>query len=196
MVVPNTNTNESPPPAINLLVFYTVIGALLSFGFGKEIRTLAATTITLEEIIPTILVISLFLMSYSMLDVIAVANARANHGHGSQSKTFDPMVKNPPEDVHLALRAQANQVEQLPIYLVAALSFSLLVNGTVGAILSAIWAILRRFYAKAYRSSVGKTWEESGVSNYTVPAYIVVNSMLMGTVVHCVRFFSWEWLLW
>ena len=87
----------------------------------------------------------------------------------------------------LALRAQTNQVEQLPGFLVGALSFSILVNGTVGAVLSLIWAVLRRIYASRYRSAMGQTIKESKIGNFTIPAYFALNAMLMGTAVHCAR---------
>ena len=112
----------------------------------------------------------------------------AKHRHGITSKTYGSSVHSPPEEVYLAQRAQTNQVEQLPGFIVASICFSVLVNGKVGAILSLIWATLRRLYATTYRASVGKPINESGVTKLTIPAYFAVNAMLMGTVVHCVRF--------
>ena len=75
----------------------------------------------------------------------------------------------------------------MPSFVVASLIFSFLVNGKVGAILTAIWCVLRRLYASRYRSSVGKSLAESGVTMYTIPAYFVLNAMLMGTAVQCLR---------
>ena len=94
---------------------------------------------------------------------------------------------NLPEPVYIAQRVQTNQVEQLPGFLISSISFTILVNGKVGALLSTIWAVLRRGYAAKYKASVGKSGANSGIATFTIPAYFAMNSMLMGTVVQCIR---------
>lgn len=91
------------------------------------------------------------------------------------------------EQAHLAERAQMNQVEQLPSFLMGTLFFSVLVNGTVGALLAAIWAVLRRAYAHRYRNSVGVPMAQKGLTTYTIPCYFIVNTMLAGASVHTLR---------
>eukprot|EP00565_Helicotheca_tamesis_P007953 CAMPEP_0185728028 /NCGR_PEP_ID=MMETSP1171-20130828/3530_1 /TAXON_ID=374046 /ORGANISM="Helicotheca tamensis, Strain CCMP826" /LENGTH=202 /DNA_ID=CAMNT_0028396689 /DNA_START=33 /DNA_END=641 /DNA_ORIENTATION=- len=179
--------SDSPPPISIIFLVYTALGMALSFGFGRDPGTLPHADDFAKELAPTTVVICLFLVSYSLIDVMEVGAAKGEHGINPKSKTFGPLTTNPPEEVYLALRAQANQVEQLPAFLVGSICFSILVNGKAGAVLSAIWATLRRMYATAYRASAGKTFQQSGIANYTIPAYFVLNSMLMGTVIHCVR---------
>lgn len=177
---------ESAPPASIIFLVYAVLGLALSYAFGRDPGSLPAADEFVREVAPTTIVLCLFLTSYSLLDVMTVGAAK--HRHGITSKTYGSSVLSPPEEVYLAQRAQTNQVEQLPGFIVASICFSVLVNGKVGAILSLIWATLRRLYATTYRASVGKPINKSGVTKFTIPAYFAVNAMLMGTVVHCVRF--------
>ena len=177
--------DPAPPPALAIFSVYFGLGCLLSFGFGRDLSTFPPADELAREVSPTIIIVCLFLTSYSLFDVMAVGVAKQKYGFST--KQFGPWIHNPPEEVYLALRAQTNQVEQLPGFLVGALSFSILVNGTVGAVLSLIWAVLRRIYASRYRSAMGQTIKESKIGNCTIPAYFALNAMLMGTVVHCAR---------
>ena len=96
-----------------------------------------------------------------------------------------------PEEVYVAQRAQTNQIEQLPTFLVGSVLFSLTVNGHVGAALSLGWAVLRRFYASAYRNSVGQPGSQSkAVHWYSKRSMLIANSMLMGVVVQCGRYMA------
>ena len=177
--------DPEPPPALAIFSIYLGLGTLLSYAFGRDLDTFLPADEWARELFPTIFIICLFLTSYSLFDVMAVGVAKQKYGFST--KQFGPWIHNPPEEVYLALRAQTNQVEQLPGFLVGALSFSILVNGTVGAVLSLIWAVLRRIYASRYRSAMGQTIKESKIGNFTIPAYFALNAMLMGTVVHCAR---------
>ena len=177
--------DPEPPPALAIFSIYLGLGTLLSYAFGRDLDTFLPADEWAREVSPTIIIICLFLTSYSLFDVMAVGVAKQKYGFST--KQFGPWIHNPPEEVYLALRAQTNQVEQLPGFLVGALSFSILVNGTVGAVLSLIWAVLRRIYASRYRSAMGQTIKESKIGNFTIPAYFALNAMLMGTAVHCAR---------
>jgi len=185
----NGSGDDDPAPPSTLAIFsiYLGLGTLLSYGFGRDLDldTFPPADELAREISPTIIAICLFLTSYSLFDVMAVGVAKQKYGYST--KRFGPWIHNPPEEVYLALRAQTNQVEQLPGFLVGAFSFSVLVNGTVGAVLSLIWTVLRRIYASRYRSAMGQTIKESKIGNITIPAYFVLNAMLMGTAVHCAR---------
>jgi hypothetical protein len=49
-----------------------------------------------------------------------------------------------------------------------------------------------KVYASRYRRAMGQTIKESKIGNITIPAYFVLNAMLMGTAVHCARLIlSW-----
>mmetsp|Transcript_1880 Transcript_1880/g.5472 ORF Transcript_1880/g.5472 Transcript_1880/m.5472 type:complete len:202 (+) Transcript_1880:23-628(+) len=177
--------DPAPPPTLAIFSVYLGLGCALSYSFGRDLGTFPTADELARDVSPTIVIICLFLVSYSLLDVMAVGAAKQKYGFSA--KQFGPWIHNPPEEVYLALRAQTNQVEQLPGFIVGALSFSILVNGTVGAVLSLIWTALRRMYASRYRSAMGKTIRDSGIVNLTIPAYFALNAMLMGTAVHCVR---------
>jgi uncharacterized MAPEG superfamily protein len=177
--------DPAPPPALAIFSVYLGLGCALSFGFGRDLGAFPPADEMAREVSPTIIIICLFLTSYTLLDVMAVGAAKQKYGFST--KRFGPWTHNPPEEVYLALRAQTNQVEQLPGFLVGALSFSILVNSTVGAVLSLTWTVLRRIYASRYRRAMGQTIKESKIGNFTIPAYFALNAMLMGTAVHCAR---------
>lgn len=180
---------QTPPPPLALFTVYGVLGAVLSFLFGHT--TPGSIPENLEnlvaEICPSVIVVCLFLVSYSVYDVLACGLAKA--AHLDEAKKYDdtPASTRVPEAVHLAERAQANQVEQIPSFLFSTMCFSILVNGKVGAVLSLTWSVLRRMYASKYRSSVGIPLNEKGLTLYTLPCYFIVNSMLMGSAVHALR---------
>mmetsp|Transcript_7802 Transcript_7802/g.12225 ORF Transcript_7802/g.12225 Transcript_7802/m.12225 type:complete len:211 (+) Transcript_7802:102-734(+) len=183
-----SSSAPSPPPTFTIFLVYSVLGLVLSYTFGRDPSGTAVPypDNCIKELAPTIIVICLFLVSYSLLDVMEVGSAKLRHGLGS--KTYPSVASNPPEEVYLAQRIQTNQVEQLPGFLVGSICFSILVNGKVGALLSLIWAVLRRMYASTYRASIGKPISKSGVTKFTIPAYFVLNAMLMGAAVQCVRY--------
>lgn len=178
---------QSPPSAPAIFLVYSVLGVVLSYTFGRDPSgtLLPDADDFVHDVAPTIIVICLFLTSYSLLDVMGVGIVKERHG--LVSKTYPSVASNPPEEVYLAQRVQTNQVEQLPGFLVGSICFTILVNSRVGAVLSLIWAVLRRMYASSYRASVGKPINKAGITKFTIPAYFVLNSMLMGTVVQCVR---------
>ncbi|KAL7534460.1 hypothetical protein ACHAXR_005888 [Thalassiosira sp. AJA248-18] len=179
---------DAPPPPTSAIFFtYSVLGAVLSFTFGRDPSgmLLPGDDDFVRELAPTIIVICLFLVSYSLLDVMHVGIAKQRYGLAS--KTYPAIALNPPEEVYLAQRVQTNQVEQLPGFLVGSIFFAILVNGKVGGVLSLLWATLRRMYASTYRASVGQPINKSGITKFTIPAYFVLNAMLMGTVVQCAR---------
>ena len=178
--------DPAPPPATTIFLMYLFLGTVLSFCFGRDPGTpLPPADELARDISPTIAILCLFLVSYSLLDVMAVGAAKQKYGFSK--KKFGPWAHNPPEEVYLALRAQTNQVEQLPGFLIGSIFFSILVNGAVGSVLSLVWVVLRRLYASRYRSAVGKTIQESGIATCTIPAYFALNAMLMGTAVQCLR---------
>ena len=174
---------QGGPAVLQILILYFVLGSLLSYFAGREPGTLPDDIH--RELAPTVIVVCFFLVSYNLLDVMGAGVVQSEHK--ISEKKYEDLPAQMPEQVHLALRAQANQVEQLPGFLFAAFSFSFLVDGQVGAALALIWALLRRRYASIYRNSVGIPLNKKGLSSYTIPAYMVMNAMLIGTAIHAVR---------
>lgn len=165
------------------MVVYGLLGCALSFLVGNNPGHIPENLVA--EICPSIIVICIFLVTYSVYDVMGCGVAKATHQ--DLAKKYDDTPPRTPEAVYLAERAQGNQVEQIPSFLVSTMCFSILVNGKVGAVLSMAWSILRRLYASKYRSSVGIPLNEKGLAAYTIPCYFILNTMLMSSVVHGIR---------
>lgn len=95
-----------------------------------------------------------------------------------------------PEQVYLAQRVQTNQVEQMPVMIVGAISCAVYVNGITAGIMTLVWTLLRIQYAQTYRTAcLGRKYADvmSRIGNFTVPAYFVANAALMAAAVHAVR---------
>lgn len=171
----------SPPSKVAVSAVFAVAGTALAAvaGGGQKGPAIASA----EEMVPTACVSCLFLLSYSVLDVIAVGDAKSKYGDGGDGGRV-------PEEVRVAQRAQANQVEQLPGFLVGSFAFSYLVNPRVGAALSLVWAVLRRLYAKAYRNGVhnkNKAEAHRSREKYFKASALISNSMLAGAVAQSCR---------
>ena len=61
------------------------------------------------------------------------------------------------------------ELSEMPTFLIGTICFSVLVNGTVGALLGLVWVILRRMYASKYRQSMGKKFADKGLASFTLP---------------------------
>ena len=139
----------------------------------------------MSEISPSLIVVCGFLLSYSLWDVMSVGRAKERHGMFKLS--YKDVPAKMPEEVYLSQRAQMNQVEQMPVFMVGTFSCALLVNGKVAAVLGLIWGVLRRMYASTYRKSVGIPFKDIGLARYTIPCYFVCNAMVAAACVHSLR---------
>eukprot|EP00438_Fugacium_kawagutii_P027062 Skav214853 [mRNA] locus=scaffold16:265074:268650:+ [translate_table: standard] len=174
----------APPPVGALLFMYFVVGSALSVFTGRRPGSLPENV--MAEMAPSFVVLSLWVMSYSVLDVMGVGVVKMKYN--LQSKLYKDYPTTEPEEVHLAGRAQMNQVEQMASYIVTTLMFSFVVNGRVGGLLSFIWFVLRELYAATYRKAAGKSLQDAGVVKFTVPCYFILNGMAASVVVHLCRF--------
>jgi hypothetical protein len=181
MATSTSSPHNNASPAFFILSSYIVLGALVSFTAGRTPGTLPANILT--EVAPAFLVVCAFLVSYSVLDVLAVGLAKQTTKYGEQR--YQDLPRQVPEAVYLAQRVLTNQVEQMPVFLVGSLSCALLVNGRVAGVLSLLWMVLRRRYATVYRGAVGVP--AISLSTYTLPAYVVSHTMLLAAVVQAVR---------
>ncbi|KAL3905396.1 MAG: hypothetical protein SGILL_009695 [Bacillariaceae sp.] len=174
---------KAKPPSVEVILgIYVVLGSLMSFLCGRPLGTVAEV----DEVLPSTIVVCLFLISYSVYDVMGsgVAKAKADYIIYKDYKEWPARL---PEEAYLAERAQMNQLEQMPNFLIGIMLFSFLVNGTVGAVLGLTWVILRRLYAAKYRASVGKKLADKGLGTFTIPCYFIVNTLLMAPVIHALR---------
>jgi uncharacterized MAPEG superfamily protein len=73
-----------------------------------------------------------------------------------------------PVPFHRAQRAQANQVEQMPIFFALMWSAAVLVNGPLSGAIGLVWVALRISYALNYR----KVAKRSILLLRTLPAYV------------------------
>ncbi|CAK9032189.1 TPR repeat-containing thioredoxin TDX [Durusdinium trenchii] len=176
--------SNGPPPVAAVLFMYFVVGSALSFLVGRRPGTLPEDLV--GELAMPCVVLAFWVITYSLLDVMAVGQAK--HKHNMVTKTYKDLPGTEPEEVYLAQRAQTNQVEQMASFFVSTLMFSVLVNGRIGGLLSLIYLVLRQFYAMTYRAAVGISIEDSGLTKYTIPCYFLLNGMAAAVVVHMTRY--------
>lgn len=137
------------------------------------------------EVAPAVFVICCFITYYGIWDVMAAGLSKKKYGLTLIS--YDEQPVRMPEEVFLAERAQMNQVEQMPVFLIGTLGCAFMVNGKVAAVMSFFWSILRLRYVAVYRQSVGLRWNAKGLGTYTVPCYFLSNGMVMATAIQCLR---------
>jgi len=176
-----TQTVKVPPHGITFLPMYIFFGVITSFGFGREPGTLPHDWF--DEFKYPALTTCVFVVCFNLFDTLGVGRARAKHAYLDATNN-----QGMPEEVALALRAQANQVEQFPGFLAALWLYSFFVNGFSGGVMGSMWTVLRQLYSSTYRNSAGATVSEKGLGKFTLPCYFLLNAMAMGTVVHIVRF--------
>lgn len=180
-----------PPPKPVILFIYVFLGAIASFFLGREPGSIPEGSEFVAELCPSIIVMCIFLTSYSLFDVLGCGLAKAKAG--LPDLDYKDIPARLPEEVFLAERAQANQVEQMPCFFVGIICFSTLVNGKAGALLGLIWVIIRLVYADRYRKSVGKKFKDKDLGPLTVPCYFILNTLLMGSAIHALRWMIATW---
>lgn len=183
MATTDSKTNKPPPPAAAILGAYIFLGAILSFLAGREPGTLPDNLV--KEVAPAAIVVTGFLLTYSVLDVMTVGVYKERHN--CFKSYYHELPDRLPEEVFLAQRVQTNQVEQMPNFIVGTLACAILVNGTAAGVMALMWVILRRLYATAYRSGVGKPFKELRLETYTIPAYFLSNAMVASVAIQSVR---------
>mmetsp|Transcript_12514 Transcript_12514/g.34738 ORF Transcript_12514/g.34738 Transcript_12514/m.34738 type:complete len:198 (+) Transcript_12514:75-668(+) len=188
------------PSAIQLMSVFVGLGSILAFTLGprpKDVLNsehLPQQPPALFQVMPSLCVIAVFLLTYNIYDSMGCGLAKMKHGFPEMP--YDKILEwKKPEEVFLAERVQQNQLEQLPGFIVSTLAFSAMVNGPVGALLGLAWATLRRQYAAVYRASAGKPQAEKGLGKYTVPCYFIINSMMMAATVQAVRCYCYYYMV-
>jgi|Transcript_86335 uncharacterized MAPEG superfamily protein len=172
-----------PPHGIAFVPLYLILGAIASFAFGRAPGTMPADWF--GELKLPALASSAFIVCYSLLDVLGVGRAKAKHD--AFDKAITAKDGELPEEVCLALRAQANQVEQMSGFFVALWMYSFFVSGPAGGAMGSAWVILRVLYSATYRNSAGIAMAKKGLLKFTVPCYFLLNAMAMGTAIHVAR---------
>ena len=178
------SSDSQPPPAFAILLVYTGLGFLIAFLFGKDDPS---NQDFVQELAPVIIVSCGFLVSYELLDVMAVGAAKLKSKCHDIRSSKDEINQVQDEEVYLAQRVQTNQVEQMTPFLIGSYSCALLVDGKVAGVLAMFWAILRRAYAYApslcwHSSFQGRTCQVHGAV-----CYFIVNVMLMASVIQSAR---------
>ena len=172
-----TNKEPATPSPAVILAIYVALGSIISFLFGRKPGSLPDDIVS--EVSPSFVVVGGFLLSYSLWDVMSVGRAKERHGMFKLS--YKDVPAKMPEEVYVSQRAQMNQVEQMPVFIVGTFSCALLVNGKVAAVLGLIWSVLRRLYASTYRKSGRPS------ASYTIPCYFISNAMVAAACVHSLR---------
>ena len=86
-------------------------------------------------------------------------------------------------DFERAFRVHANQCEQTPFFMTGMWLFAVFCHGPAAGVLGLVWCGLRLGYGLHY----SKQFE--GCTRYTIPSYLVVQFMLLGTAVQIIRSF-------
>ena len=190
-----TEQKRQTPSPYGLLIVYTILGTIVSFVFGRDPSSFSSLEMTptfvQQELAPTIIIICGFLITYSVFDVLGVGIAKIETNYHLKGYYKD-LPNKMPEAVYLAQRTQTNQVEQMTGFLFGSLSCCFWVNGKVSSILSLIWVISRRFYSSTYRNSVGTSFEKMGLSKFTLPAYLSLNTMVASVGIQALRVYLSE----
>eukprot|EP00048_Salpingoeca_helianthica_P015543 m.227317 g.227317 ORF g.227317 m.227317 type:complete len:188 (+) comp17186_c0_seq1:13-576(+) len=118
---------------------------------------------------------AVFSAYYILFDVFSAGLARQRY------KVPFPRMDGP-APFHRAQRAQANQVEQMPIFLSLMWASAVCVNGPLAGVVGLVWVALRISYAHTYR----KTAKRPTLLTRTLPAYAClyyyVFSLLYGSL--------------
>lgn len=110
---PSSSSTKTPPPPSpwTILASYGVLGTLLSFAFGRPPTASLPHDVVIAEVAPVAILICVFLITYSLWDVMAMGMAK--HQSGYPQKTYKDLANSSlPEQVWLAQRVQTNQLEQ------------------------------------------------------------------------------------
>lgn len=92
--------DPAPPPAVAIFLIYLLLGTVLSLCFRRDPGTpLPPAHELARNVSPSMAIICFFLVSYSLLDVMAVGAAKQKYDFSK--KKFGPWVHNPPEEVYL-----------------------------------------------------------------------------------------------
>ena len=101
--------SEAPPSEATCIAMYGALGAAASFLFGHTPGTIPDNI--MAELCPSIIIICIFFILYEVYDVMGCGVVKQKHGGGTASKTYADVPHKMAEEVYLATRAQANQVE-------------------------------------------------------------------------------------
>jgi len=167
-----TSTSSSGAAAHSPLVMIAInlfFGCVLSYSAG---RTPGSSPVITEMALPAIAT-GLFILMWASFDTLSVGASKLSTTKGSE------------DDYIRADRAHRNQVDQMPSFFACLWTFSVIVNGRVGGMLGLIWTMLRMSYSASFRSAHPSS--EAGLVKYTVPAYMVVNTMASASLIHGMR---------
>ena len=99
--------SEAPPSEATCIAMYGALGAAASFLFGHTPGTIPDNI--MAELCPSIIIICIFFILYEVYDVMGCGVVQQKHLHASTKYADVPHKM--AEEVYLATRAQANQVE-------------------------------------------------------------------------------------
>ena len=169
-------SKQAAPAWWVLASIYCTLGWVFVHFYGRPFASVAHEDLAHEFAVP-LLAIASFVLSYEIFDcmgvgIVAIANAH-KFKDGKISERFQTPVVDLPSDYVRALRAQSNQIEQMPFFMAMLLGAVLFVDGVAVGMLGVVYCFTRALYGRAYRAG-GLT---SALSAYTMPCYF-----MMGTV--------------
>ena len=153
-------------------------------------RPFASVDNVAREFALPLLAIAVFVMSYELFDVMgvglsAIAHANAFNDGKTSERYTTPVADLPPAYV-CAVRAQANQVEQVPFFTIMLLGAVLFADGLAVGTLGVLYCGIRALYARAYRTNgLG-----ASLAAYTIPCYFILGPLAMANIVGALKLLS------
>ena len=162
---------DGPPPWWVLSLVYGALGWVVLHFFG---RAFGGVEDVVREFALPLLAAAVFVLSYEVVDTIGVARAALgnveNFKDGSLKQRFHTAAPDLPRDYVRAVRAQANQVEQVPFFIVVLFGAVLFADGFAIGSLGALYVAARVLYGCAYRAG-------RNIGLYTIPCYFIMGAL-------------------
>eukprot|EP00756_Hemistasia_phaeocysticola_P009916 Hpha_TRINITY_DN14971_c1_g1::TRINITY_DN14971_c1_g1_i1::g.143899::m.143899 len=180
----NVPQKDPTPPWWGLVLFYTPLAWGFLHFYG---RSFASVKDVAREFALPLLAIGGFVMSYELFDSMGVAKAAFANANafkdGKVAERFSTPVSDLPPSYMRAVRAQSNQVEQVPFFIAMLLGAVLFADGIAVGSLGVGYCSLRALYARAYRR--GGLTDKLGA--YTVPCYFIMGTISMVNVIGAIK---------
>jgi hypothetical protein len=124
-----------------------------------------------QKYYPAIFVTLVFFLYYEIVDVFSISILRKKHGIAYPHISGTPVFSR-------SIGVQAVQVEQTGIFLASLWLFCFFVHAEAGAIIGAVWVLLRIGYSISERSHHSPL----SIAKYTLPSYLCIFILLFGVI--------------
>jgi MAPEG family len=174
------------PPIPAVIVSQIVFGAIAAFVFGKDLSSSSSVlmNIQVQDLALTLIACSLFSATWTY-DLMSVGVIRHKYKLWDEYINLDKSKT--PHDVLVTERAAQNQIEQYPIFMLSLWLGTFLLHSQLAGAMGIVWGILRSSYTSKMRNSAGQKWIDKGLGNITVPCYMIISTLINGSVINVLR---------